>query len=80
MPLSYELLTIPEVARALGYKTRWPVYDIIKKDKKLRACLVRGKLRVARADLDEYIARDRTLLLGEKKKNRPRLVAREVNA
>jgi excisionase family DNA binding protein len=77
MPKTYDLLTIPEVARQLDYKSRDSVYAIIKA-KKLRTCIIGGRTRVAQSDLDDYIASVRKIAAGEKKKAVPQLVAKEV--
>jgi excisionase family DNA binding protein len=73
---SYQLLTIPEVARRLGYKTRYPVYRLIK-DNLLRTCTIRHRIRVAEADLDDFIASIRKRK-GERRKSMPPLLAVEV--
>lgn len=78
MPKTYDLLTIPEVARQLDYKSRDSVYTIIK-SKKLRTCKVGKRLRVAQADLDDYMNNDRSASAGEKKRAVPRLVAKEIS-
>ena len=77
MPKSYQLLTIPEVARQLGFRSRYPIYKIIHEGK-IRTCTIRGRWRVAQSDLDAYVESVRDLAKGDKKHQTPRLMAVEI--
>ena len=52
-------LSASEAARALGYTSTKPVYDLIYKDKALPATQLRkgGDLRIPRADFDAFCER-----------------------
>jgi excisionase family DNA binding protein len=77
MPKTYNLLTVPEAARQLG-RARWWLYKRIK-NKEIRICKIGDCIRIAQADLDDYIANARKLAAGDKPKTTPRLVAVEVD-
>ena len=76
MPKSYQLLTLPEAGRQLGHSRYW-IYKRIDAGE-IRTCRIGGCLRIAQADLDDYVAKSRNLAKGDKRNTTPRLAAVEV--
>jgi excisionase family DNA binding protein len=77
MPKSYLLLKIPEAGLRLGFG-KDKMYDLIHAGL-IRTCKIGKRLRIAEADLDDFVARNRDIMKGERKNNVPRLVAVEVD-